>query len=99
MSESPLLRPLFSSGLVLLLFLAGGTYLLSIEREEWHDEQRQAAEALLVRHVSTLERQVSRALTAAESMASYIRHHDGRIEDFETHSADLLRSVGSISAM
>ena len=99
MSESPLLRPLIHSGLALLLSLAGGFYLMHIERVGWFEERRQEAQTLLVRYVSTLERQISRALTVAESMESLIRHHDGRIEDFESHSADLLRSVGAVSAI
>jgi len=99
MSESPLLRPLLYSGLALLLFLASGFYLLHIEREDWFAEQRQEARSLLIRYVSTLERQVSRALAVAESMESYIRHHGGEIEDFKSHSADLLRSVRAVSAI
>ncbi len=99
MSESPLLRPLIHSGLALLLSLAGGLYLLHIEREDWFEDRRQEAQTLLVRYVSTLERQISRALAVAESMESYIRHHGGQIEDFDSHSADLLRSVSVVSAI
>ena len=99
MTESPLLRPVLLSGLALLLFLAAGGYLLQVELQGWQGERRQEAQAQLIRYVSILERQVSRALAAAESMESYIRHHGGRVEDFETHSADLLRSVRAISAI
>ena len=94
-----MLRPLLYAGLALLLFLAGGAYLLQIERDEWLQGQRRSAETVLTRYVSALERQVSRALAAAESLESYIRHHDGRVEDFDTHSADLLRNVAAISAI
>ncbi len=99
MTESPLLRPVLLSGLALLLFLGLGGYMLQLELEGWHTERRQEAQSQLVRYVSILERQVSRALAAAVSMESYIRHHGGRVEDFESHSADLLRSVGAISAI
>ncbi len=99
MTESPMLRPILLAGLALVLSLATGAYLLQLELEGWQGERRQEAQAQLIRYVSILERQISRALAAAESMESYIRHHGGRVEDFETHSADLLRSVRTISAI
>ncbi len=99
MTESPLLRPVLLAGLALLLFLTAGGYLLQVELEGWRGERRQEAQAQLIRYVSILERQISRALAAAESMESYIRHHGGRVEDFDSHSADLLRSVRAISAI
>ncbi|MDX1592980.1 MAG: EAL domain-containing protein [Gammaproteobacteria bacterium] len=99
MSDSRLRRPLSLSALALLLFLAGGGYLLHLEREGWIDERRQEARGELYRYVSVIERQVSRSLAAVESMESYLRHHEGEVEDFETHSADLLRGVGAISGL
>ncbi len=99
MMKSQLFRPLLLSGLVFLAALAVGGYLTLLDRDGWLDERRQEATGQLVRLVSVIEDRIGRALAVAESMESYIRRHHGGVEDFESHAADLLGSVGAVSAI
>lgn len=94
-----LARPLLITTAIIGVYLVSGWYTVELEERRWLESRHAEMEVELRNQASEIERHLNRALVAAESMESYIRHHEGMIEDFDTHSADLIRNVGIISAL
>ncbi|HEY5718923.1 MAG TPA: hypothetical protein VIW02_00940, partial [Gammaproteobacteria bacterium] len=99
MSRTPLIRSLLVAAVISVAYFALGTYVLLQEQQRWRGQMHVQLQEVTDSFASAVERSVNRALAVIATMESYIRHHQGRIEDFDSHSADMLSSVSVISGL
>ncbi|WP_236685545.1 sensor histidine kinase [Geobacter pickeringii] len=86
------------AALVFFAFMAVGTLIVEqVEKTREHD-RRQIVSQLAASSAYTLERQLSRSLSATYALAS-ILHQYGEVRDFDELAREMIRTYGGISSL
>jgi hypothetical protein len=90
-------RQLIICLLVFLLFAGIGTYWTRLGQALYTNEQRFYMSELVNGQASSIERRLTRSLSATRILAQAVRLNGGAFDGFNDYAAEVLRSVDGIS--